>query len=74
MELMKTTMENVKIGQVFSWGLADNFQAFKLIEMYDMSDDILFVHCKATENSYKYGRYEVFKGKIQKELTTYIVK
>lgn len=71
---MKTTMENVKIGQVFSWGLKEDFQAFKLIEMYHMSDSILFVYCKAIENRYKYDRYEVFKGKIQKELTTYIVK
>lgn len=74
MELIKTTMENVKIGQVFSWGLAEDFQAFKLIEMNEISDSVLFVHCKAIENRYKYDRYEVFKGKIQKELTTYIIK
>ena len=61
----------LKVGECFKFDLDDRFE-FKLLDVEEITEDIIVVNCKATKNRYKYDRYETFKGKVLKSLAVFV--
>ena len=68
--MLETTIGALSVGDVFKFSKDDI--PYKLLEVEEISSDIVLVDCKATINFYKYDRYQTFKGKLLKELIVYV--
>ena len=60
----------LSIGDCFKFDIND--LPYKILDIQELSDDIIVIDCKATTNRYKYDRYETFKGKLLKSLIVHV--